>query len=140
MHAKIAPIVLLSGLLLAGCGDSTESPKDADGGTRAGEETFDVLGTIAIPGGCGSQHNGYYPDIQSGAQVTVLDADSTPVALGTLAEGTDAPSLMGPCTFAFEVEDVPAGDSSIYSLSIGTRQPYQFKQADAGALTLSLGE
>lgn len=86
-----------------------------------------------------------FGDIATGAQVKVNDNTGATVALGELGQGTlakNAPnwSLGQPfiCTFPIEVSEVPdSGD--IYSVTVGTRDPFSFSKADAQSLALSLG-
>lgn len=59
--------------------------------------------------------HGGFTDIEAGAQVTVLSADGTKLAVGDLQTGFIADST---CRFAFEVDGIPEGES-LYDITVG---------------------
>ncbi|MBD8870966.1 hypothetical protein [Nocardioides donggukensis] len=100
------------------------------GGEGGGEGTFDTSGTVDIVGSSGSQvfaagaTGGGAPcqgvgdlgAFREHAEVIVLDADGTQVAVGMLGRGKipeaagaahESPRLT-PCTFEFDVSEIPA--------------------------------
>lgn len=156
----LAAAALAFALLTAGCSGGT----NADGSTvsasaspsaaPAGQETFNVSGSITIRGvdgidayddfaGAPCDGTEGYSDISTGAQVVVKNAGGTKIGLGELGRGrTDGDldeDFDAGCTFALLVFGVPV-EGDIYSLQIGNRDDYSFTRSEAEAgLKLSLG-
>lgn len=134
--------ILLAVTVLTACsnGGHADSEPQTAGGSPSAPQTFDVSGSIERRGACDSDYEEYFPDLREGAQVTVLNSGSEAVGLGDVDGSLSAPGGFGPCIYTFTVQDVPAGESDIYSLRIGSREPYQFTRAEASSLSLSLGD
>lgn len=138
MKALVFSVVAL--LCAAGCTvNSTAAP------TPTGPSTFSVSGTITLRSVSGWRTDygvcyglGGYSDIRQGAQVKVTDAAGKVVGLGDLGAGQQVGSLLEGCAFTFGVVGVPA-DGDIYGVEVTNRGIVQFKKADAGSLSLTLG-
>lgn len=127
---RLLALAFLASLLVACGGDSTFTVK----GTLAITDTSSVVNEPVGSSGC--EGSSGYDDLASGANVVIHDADGKKVALGLLMPGKLQDD--GSCEFSFEVEDVPdSGD--LYAVAIGHRDPYDFKQSEAGSLALSIG-
>lgn len=123
--------------------------------TGCGDTTFAVIGTLTIASNSNIQGGDNNPgadcqgqsdlaDVVEGAQVVVKDPSGKEVGVGSLGVGrlrTGFAQYQEPvCTFTFEVSGVPEDGSGIYSVTIGQRQPYTFKQSEARHLSLSVSD
>lgn len=84
-----------------------------------------------------------FVDIVEGGQVKITTGARAVVGLSNLGGGVRVSSDQRPhtlaCQFAFKIADVPVDKVDIYGLEIGKRDPYNFKQADAASLDVTLG-
>lgn len=143
MNVSGTCLVMLSGLMLA------------TSGCAAG--TFDVTGTVEIAGGGsglvsfaapgqdGEQCDGTgeFGDFREGADVVVLAADGTKLAVGSLSDGvlpdgfTEGITIgFVSCVFEFEVPDVE-DSSGPYTIQIGGVVDDTFTRDEASDLELS---
>lgn len=80
-----------------------------------------------------------YEDVHDGAQVVVLDAEGTILAVGELEYGRPGSGL--DCQFKFSVEEVPKG-KGFYSIDVGNafRGVVTIRESDLGVYQrLSIG-
>lgn len=106
-----------------------------------GQSTDAVLGDGDQRGATCRGQNGF-DDIDAGTQLVIKDSSGKQVAIGTLgtghlAAGIDDPAL-ATCRFKFTITGVPSG-GKLYTVSIGSRGGYTFKQSAASDLSLTLG-
>ena len=130
---KLAGMMMV-GLLIAGCGSGGGGGTfTVNGSLTAG--TLDTPMTLCtyIPG----HSNAGFSDLTKGADVTIRDSNGKVVGIGELEDGDSISS--GRCKFKFTVNGVPDNDS-IYSAEIANRGEVSFKRADAGKLSLSMGD
>jgi hypothetical protein len=109
--------------------------------------SFTVKGTLTLTYMQSGSETGFSPsadcqanldntDVRAGAQVVVRNADGKDVGLGQLGAGKfDNGSS---CLVPFEIDDVPTG-SDIYSVEVAHRGEVKFSRADAGHLSITLG-
>lgn len=118
-----------------------------------GPKTFTASGTLTlaqtafvsdISAPCEGKDG--YADIRQGTQVKISDGSGKVIAIGTLGAGKGS-SILGDtysrktithCTFAFEVEDVPAGEA-IYGVEVSRRGVINFTAENADKIALTLG-
>jgi hypothetical protein len=80
----------------------------------------------SFPGGTGDwrARTGAYDDLTEGTQITITDANGSPLATGLLEQGTYEPGVsepcVGTCAYPFTVNNTPAGRDS-YNVRIGDR-------------------
>ncbi|WP_181160624.1 hypothetical protein [Streptomyces solincola] len=85
-------------------------------------------------GGCEGRANSGYDDIAAGTSVTVYGANGDVIATGFLGLG-EKDDVLGHCTFAISVDDVPTGEK-FYKVEVSHRGTVQLsaEQAEAGLL------
>lgn len=117
--------VLAFGLLLAGCGGSSEqsaapsSPEPTEPKTLNVFVTFKLTDARTAVNGCVG--TGGYDDIAPGTQVTLADQDGGILAVSELGTGTGAyEGNSAACRWEVAMDDVPA-DATFYSLEVGDR-------------------
>lgn len=98
---------------------------------------FAISGTVSVPdwdGVSGTKNgdtcisNDGYDDIDSGAQVIVMDASGTQIAVGSLGDGWITTEG---CSYEFTVDDVPDGQN-LYQIHVGNehRGDLTYKRSD----------
>lgn len=100
------------------------------GSAVAAQRTMDVTGTVSITGAAGTVAPfsacggaGYLGWLDSGTPVSIRDGEGAVVGTGSLGPGVSGPAgwsgWSDSCTFAFSVDDVPAG-SEYYRVTVGS--------------------
>jgi hypothetical protein len=130
---RLGVVAAVLALAATGCGGSEKEPTIVSGDvTVTDKTTFESSGPGAD---CFIKPGSGYDDISDTAQVVVRDSNDKRIAVGTLEPGITT-TTGGGCAFHFSIEDVPY--DTLYSLEVGTRAPYTFKEADSRGLDLTL--
>lgn len=140
---EVKKLIMAAAALLAVAGCA--GPVTADMPPPVVPETFMVLGSVNVSkfvsadyeDGTPCTSDGGFTDIAEGAQVTVLSAEGTKLAVGALQAGVFEGFH---CRFDFEVDGIPEGES-LYDVTVGreSRGAVTFSRDQLGsAVRLSL--
>lgn len=159
MRRPALAVLALLAIALAGCGNQPVAEPDSPVSEAAGAsstastaaasttpataEPFTMVGSISLSdnfvnsaSGVGCQGSGGYSDITPGAVVTVYDASTAIVAVGSITIGGSTGTT---CDLFFEVTDIPPSD--FYQVEVSNRGLVTFTEAQArgGEVMLTLG-